>query len=146
MLISTKGRYALRVLIDLAEQPPMLYVPLKAIATRQEISEKYLESILRVLVKGNILTGLRGKGGGYRLLRSPDTYTVASILNLTEDSLAPVACLEEDVNSCERKSDCRTLAMWTGLDEMIQNYLSQITIADLINPDATSRMGDFYTI
>lgn len=131
MLISTKGRYALRVLIDLAQQPPEQFVPLKEIATRQNISEKYLESILRILVKSKLLTGVRGKGGGYRLTRSPDTYTVGSILRLTEDSLAPVSCLEEDATECARKGDCPTLNMWIGLDNLIQDYLNNISVADL---------------
>ena len=95
MLISTKGRYALRVMADLAEHPSEGYIPLKEIAQRQEISEKYLESILKLLVKGKILTGLRGKGGGYRLNKAPEEYTVASILDLTEETLAPVSCLEK---------------------------------------------------
>lgn len=135
MLISTKGRYALRVLVDLAEQPTENFTPLKEIANRQDISEKYLESILRMLVKGNVLAGLRGKGGGYRLLKSPNDYTVGSILRLTEESLAPVACLDGEENTCSRKDHCRTLAMWTGLDHLIQNYLNNITIDDLVTGD-----------
>ena len=94
MLVSTKGRYALRVMIDLAEHPTDGYIPLKLIAERQGISEKYLESIIKLLVRARLLTGLRGKGGGYRLTRSPEEYTVGNILRLTEDSMAPVACLE----------------------------------------------------
>ena len=94
MLISTKGRYALRVMIDLAEHQNAGYIPLKEVAQRQGISEKYLESIIKLLVKANLLNGVRGKGGGYRLTKSPDNYTVGSILRLTEDSLAPVSCLE----------------------------------------------------
>lgn len=132
MLISTKGRYALRVLVDLSEQPPENFTPLKEIAQRQNISEKYLESILRMLVKGNVLTGLRGKGGGYRLVKSPENYTISAILHLTEESLAPVACLEEKENNCARKDSCRTLSMWTGLDNLIENYLSNITLRDLM--------------
>lgn len=131
MLISTKGRYALRVLIDLAEQPADTYVPLKEIAQRQEISEKYLESILRILVKSNVLTGVRGKGGGYRYTNPPETYTVGSILRHTEESLAPVACLDQSDTPCHRKEDCRTLGLWIGLDQVIQDYLNNITIADL---------------
>ena len=96
MMISTKGRYALRVMIDLAEHQTEGYIPLKEIAQRQEISEKYLESILKILVQKKFLTGLRGKGGGYRLTRDPEMYTVGSILRLTEGTLAPVACLEND--------------------------------------------------
>ena len=119
MLISTKGRYALRVLIDMAEHEGADYVPLKAIAKRQEISEKYLESIAKLLVKGGILAGARGKGGGYRL-------------RLTEGTLAPVACLEEGVPVCARTADCRTYAMWQGLDQVISQYLDRFTIADLV--------------
>ena len=99
MLISTKGRYALRVMVDLAEHQSEGFIPLKVIAERQEISEKYLESIIKLLVKAKLLNGVRGKGGGYRLTKSPDQYTVGSILRLTEESLAPVACLEEGAAS-----------------------------------------------
>ena len=102
MMVSTKGRYALRVMIDLAEHQSEGYVPLKEIAARQEISEKYLESILKVLVQQRFLEGLRGKGGGYKLTRAPETYTVGSILRLTEGDLAPVACLEGPENRCRR--------------------------------------------
>ena len=135
MLISTKGRYSLRVMIDLAEQKSDRYIPLKEIAARQEISEKYLESIIKLLVKGKFLTGLRGKGGGYKLTKSPDQYTVGSILRLTEESLAPVACLEADAPSCPRTCDCRTLSLWKGLDKVINDYLDNVTVADLIRRD-----------
>ncbi len=132
MLISTKGRYALRVMIDLAEHPSEGYVPLKEIAERQEISEKYLESIIKLLVKARLLNGLRGKGGGYRLTRAPEQYAVGSILRLTEDSLAPVTCLEEGAGACPRAAECRTLPVWQGLDKVINDYLDQITLADMI--------------
>lgn len=132
MMISTRGRYALRVMIDLAQQNNDGYVPLKEIAARQEISEKYLENILKMLVKGRILTGLRGKGGGYRLNKAPKEYTVTEILELTEESLAPVSCLENDAEPCSRASECRTLGMWKGLDQLIRNYFDNITLADLI--------------
>ena len=135
MLISTKGRYSLRVMIDLAEQKSDRYIPLKEIAARQEISEKYLESIIKLLVKGKFLTGLRGKGGGYKLTKSPEQYTVGSILRLTEESLAPVACLEADAPSCPRTCDCRTLSLWKGLDRVINDYLDNVTVADLIRRD-----------
>lgn len=135
MLISTKGRYSLRVMIDLAENQSDRYIPLKEIAARQEISEKYLESIIKLLVKGKFLTGLRGKGGGYKLTKSPDQYTVGSILRLTEESLAPVACLEADAPSCPRTCDCRTLSLWKGLDRVINDYLDNVTVADLIRRD-----------
>ena len=132
MLVSTKGRYALRIMIDLAEHQSEAYVPLKETAARQEISEKYLEGIIKTLVKGKMLIGMRGKGGGYRLTKSPDQYTVGAILRLTETSLAPVTCLEEGQPACPRASDCRTLSMWQGLDKLITDYLDNITIADLM--------------
>lgn len=134
MRVSTKGRYALRVLIDLAEHQADGYVPLKVIAARQEISEKYLESILKVLVQHKVLTGLRGKGGGYRLMGSPAQYTVGGILRLTEGDLAPVACLGEAADCCPRSDQCRTLPMWQALGALISGYLDGITIADLMPP------------
>lgn len=143
MLISTKGRYALRVMVDLAEHPSDGFVPLRVIAERQEISEKYLESIIKLLVKAKLLNGLRGKGGGYRLTKAPEQYTVGSILRLTEDSLAPVSCLEEDAGSCPRASECRTLPVWQGLDKVINDYLDNITLADLTHPDM---VGNDYVI
>lgn len=143
MIISTKGRYALRVMIDLAEHQTDSYIPLKEIAQRQEISEKYLESILKSLVQHKFLTGMRGKGGGYRLTRAPELYTVGSILRLTEGSLAPVACLEDQVVQCHRMASCRTLPLWQGLDKLINDYFDGITIADLMGP---AREGDNYVI
>ena len=137
MLISTKGRYALRVMIDLAEHQSDGYIPLKAIAERQEISEKYLESIIKLLVKGRLLAGLRGKGGGYKLTMAPEQYTMDAILRLTEESLAPVACLEPGAAVCPRMASCRTLPLWQGLDKVIHNYLSSITLADLMHRDPT---------
>ena len=135
MLISTKGRYALRVMVDLAEHPNEGFIPLKVIAGRQEISEKYLENIIRLLVRAKLLNGLRGKGGGYQLTMAPDKYTVGSILRLTEESLAPVVCLEEDAATCSRRADCRTLSLWQGLDKVINDYLNNITVADLMRRD-----------
>lgn len=132
MLISTRGRYALRVMIDLAEHQSEGFLSLKEVAQRQEISEKYMESIIRMLVKARILESLRGKGGGYRLKKSPDQYTVSSILSLTEESLAPVACLEEGAEVCPRMGRCRTLLLWKGLDKVIRDYLENVTIADLM--------------
>lgn len=132
MMISTRGRYALRVMIDLAEQNTDGYTPLKEIAARQEISEKYLESILKLLVKGKALTGLRGKSGGYRLNRAPEEYTVTSILELTEESLAPVSCLEKEAEPCHRAEHCKTLNMWKGLTALIRDYFDHITLADLM--------------
>lgn len=132
MLISTKGRYSLRVMIDLAEHQSDGYIPLRTIAERQDVSEKYLESIVKLLVKTNFLTGLRGKGGGYQLTRTPEQYTIGSILRLTEDSLAPVACLEPGAASCPRAAQCRTLSLWQGLDKCINEYLDGFTLADLM--------------
>ena len=130
MIVSTKGRYALRVMIDLAEHQAERYVPLKEVAARQDISEEYLENILKVLVQNGFLEGLRGKGGGYRLTRSPDQYTVAEILLLTEGSLAPVSCLTPGAPACERMANCRTYTMWKGLNDLIADYFGKITLAD----------------
>ena len=143
MLISTKGRYALRVMIDLAEHQTEGYIPLKEIAQRQEISEKYLESIIKLLVKARVLSGVRGKGGGYKLTQPPERYTVYAILGLTEDSLAPVACLGEGADPCDRAAECRTLELWQGLDRVIRDYLSDVTVADLMRKGAG---GDDYVI
>jgi Rrf2 family iron-sulfur cluster assembly transcriptional regulator len=143
MIVSTKGRYALRVMIDLSEHQSEKYVPLKEIAARQEISEKYLENILKVLVQNGFLEGLRGKGGGYRLTRSPDQYTVGEILMLTEGSLAPVSCLTPSAAPCSRMANCRTYEMWKGLNDLISNYFSNITLADLARPD---QAGNDYVI
>ncbi|MFT0848538.1 RrF2 family transcriptional regulator [Actinomycetaceae bacterium L2_0104] len=142
MLVSTKGRYALRVMIDLAENQTVGYIPLKEIAERQDISEKYLESILKTLVRANVLAGQRGKGGGYRLTKDPSDYTVASILLLTEGSLAPVACLDE-ATPCPNHDKCRTLAMWQDLHRLIEEFFTGITIADLASSSAP---GDNYVI
>ena len=135
MMISTKGRYALRVMIDIAENQHDGYLPLREIAARQEISEKYLEAIVKSLVKAQYLTGLRGKAGGYRLTRPPQEYTVGSILRLTEGSLAPVACLGDNPPDCPRMADCRTLPMWRELYRRINEYVDSVTLADLIAPD-----------
>ena len=143
MLISTRGRYALRVMIDLAEHRSDDFIPLKVIAERQEISEKYLESIIKLLVKEHLLNGLRGKGGGYKLTKSPEQYTIGSILRLTEDSLAPVSCLESGANACPRAAECRTLPLWQGLNKVISDYLDNITVADLMQRDG---QGNDYVI
>ena len=143
MLISTKGRYSLRVMVDLAEHRADGYIPLKTIADRQEISEKYLESIIKLLVRAKLLEGLRGKGGGYRLTKAPDQYSIGSILRLTEESLAPVSCLEPGAAACPRMAACRTLPLWRGLDRLIGDYLDNVTVADLMQRDAE---GDDYVI
>ena len=121
-MISTKGRYALRVMIDLAEQNSAGYIPLNEIATRQQISEKYLEIILKVLVKNKLLEGQRGKGGGYRLTRPINEYTAGEILELTEGSLSSVACLAPDAPPCERQTSCVTLPMWKRFDQVVHNF------------------------
>lgn len=133
-MISTKGRYALRVMIDLAEHRDGGYTPLRAIARRQAISEKYLEGILKTLVREKLLAGPRGKEGKYRLTRPPETYTAGEILRLTEGSLAPVACLSSQAEPCPRMAEGRTLPMWR-LDHTIQAFLDGITLSDLMNPD-----------
>lgn len=143
MKISTKGRYAIRVMIDLAEHNNGEFITLMDIANRQEISEKYLEAIVSILSKNDLLISLRGKGGGYKLAREPEKYTVLSILSLTEGSLAPVACLENDLNSCARASQCKTLSMWEGLDQLIHDYLEGISIADLLDDN---KYADNYMI
>ena len=135
MLISTKGRYALRVMIDLAEHQAEGFIPLKVIAQRQDISEKYLESIIKQMVKAKLVSGLRGKGGGYQLTKAPEQYTVGSILRITEDSMAPVACLEPGSEACPRAAECRTLSLWRGLDKVINDYLDDFTLADLMHSD-----------
>ena len=136
MMISTRGRYALRVMLDLAENNTGKFIPLKEIAERQSISEKYLESIIAVLVKADFLTALRGKGGGYKLKKAPSQYSVGSILTLTEGSLAPVACLETKPNKCKRANECKTLPMWEKLDRLINDFFDGITICDLIENES----------
>lgn len=140
MLISTKGRYALRVMLELSDHDRNEYVPLSVIAKKQEISEKYLESILVVLSKAGAIDALRGKGGGYRLNRDPKDYTIGGILRLVEGSLAPVTCLDCKPNTCSRTVECRTLPLWEKLYALIENYLDGVTLADL---NDTSRIGDY---
>ena len=142
-MVSTKGRYALRVMVDLAEHQTEEYIPLKEIARRQEISEKYLESILKALVREKFLSGMRGKGGGYRLTRPPEQYRVGDILRLTEGDLAPVACLGQHPEPCSRIMACRTLPMWKKLNTMINEFFDGITLADLMAP---GQAGDDYVI
>lgn len=132
MLISTRGRYALRVLLELAQDKTGDYLPLPVLAARQEISEKYLEGIVSTLVKAGLLEGQRGKRGGYRLARAPEACSVGEVLRLTEGSLAPVSCLEGEENTCPRAGNCLTLPVWQRLDELITGYLSGVTLADLL--------------
>ena len=133
MKISTKGRYALRMLIDLAEHRNEGYIALKDIAKRQEISKKYLEQIVSVLNKPEILKTNRGYQGGYQLARSPEKYTVGDILRITEGGLAPVSCLEQEENLCERRSYCTTLFIWEGLYKAVNDYLDSITLQDILD-------------
>lgn len=132
MMISTRGRYALRVMTDLAENGADGYIPMKEIAARQEISLKYLEKILPGLVEAGYLEGVHGKGGGYRLRKDPEECKVSDILRVTDGDLAPVACLEAGAEKCERSAECRTLPLWDGLNEVITSYLDSVTIADLM--------------
>lgn len=132
MKISTKGRYALRMLLDMAEHQQRGYVTLKDIAQRQEISKKYLEQIALVLSQAGILHGVRGHQGGYRLVGAPEDYTVYRILHATEGSLAPVACLDQSDNLCQRCEECLTLPVWEGLDRLIHQYLESITLKDVM--------------
>jgi len=143
MMISTRGRYALRVMVDLAEHHGGGFLPLKDVAQRQEISEKYLESIIKVLVRSGLLEGVRGKGGGYRLTRQPEQYTVGEILRLMEGSLSPVACLEQEPMQCPRAAQCRTLPMWKGLYQIVNEYFDGITLSDLMDNGTD---GDDYVI
>ena len=135
MLISTRGRYALRILVDMAEHQTDGYMTLKEVAQRQDISEKYLEAIVKDLVKHNILNGVRGKGGGYRLCRTPEQINVGEVLRIMEGTLAPVACLEAGALPCARASECRTLEFWRGLDDAIRGYTEKYTIADLMRKE-----------
>ena len=143
MKISTKGRYALRMLIDLAEHQNNGFIALKDIAARQGISKKYLEQIVPVLNRSDILQTNRGFQGGYKLAKSPDHYTVGQILRLTEGSLAPVACLEHEPLECERQYDCATLPLWQGLYKVINEYLDGITLQDLLDQQREHYANDY---
>ena len=143
MLISTKGRYALRVLVDMAEHQSEGHIPLKEIAERQDISEKYLESIVKELVKNGIVSGVRGKGGGYQLCRPPEQINLGDVLCIMEGSLAPVACLEKGAAPCAHAAECRTLEFWRGLDEVIRNYTSSRYLSELMR---TGESGNDYVI
>lgn len=132
MIVSTKGRYALRVMIDIAEHHTEARTPLKEIAERQNISQKYIESIMTMLSKNGMVDAVHGKGGGYKLNRKPEEYKVGDILRLTEGTLSPVACLEAGAEECPRKAVCRTLPLWTKLDDLVENYLDSVTLKDLM--------------
>ena len=143
MKISTKGRYALRMLIDLAEHQNRGFVALKDIADRQNISKKYLEQIIPILNKSDILKTTRGSQGGYMLSKSPDKYTVGEILRLTEGSLAPVDCLNQDPIECDRSGECATLPVWQGLNRVINEYLDSITLQDILDQQRERYVNDY---
>jgi len=130
--VSTKGRYALRMLLDLAEHRGEGFISLKEIAERQGISKQYLEQIVSLLNTSNMLRTNRGKQGGYMLAKQPSEYTVREVLRITEGSLAPVTCLEEEVNLCDKATYCKTLSMWTGLQKAINDYLDSVTLQDMV--------------
>ena len=131
-MISTKGRYAIRVMIDLAEHENGNYIPLKDIAERQGISKKYLEIIVKDMVSGGLLYGASGKGGGYKLSRAPEEYNVGEILELMEGTMSPVACLLEGAPDCPRKDVCQTLPMWSEFDRMVHDFFYSKKLSDLI--------------
>lgn len=131
-MISTKGRYALRVLIDLAENENGSNIPLKDIAARQDISKKYLEIIVKEMVAGGLITGASGKGGGYRLLRKPEDYPVGEVLELMEGTLSSVACLADKTIECPRRSECQTLPLWAEYDQLVHDFFYSKKLSDLI--------------
>lgn len=144
MKISTKGRYALRLMLDMAVNGNGELVRIKDIAARQDISDKYLEQIISALNKAGFVKSIRGPQGGYRLTREPEQYTVGMILRITEGNLAPVACLEDDTNECSRQGGCVTLVLWKKLDEAIKGVVDTITLADLV--EWQKEKGDDYCI
>lgn len=133
MMVSTRGRYALRVLLDLAEHSGDGYVPMKDIARRQEVSKKYLEQIMPALTRGGLVEGVHGVGGGYRLTRPASEYHIGEILRLTEGNLAPVACLSSHATPCSRAAECRTLGMWSRFNQLTNEYFDGIALTDLLN-------------
>ena len=136
MIVSTKGRYALRVMLCLAQRQREEFVPLKEIAESENMSQKYLESIMTVLSKANFVDAVHGKGGGYRLNREPEKYTIGSILKLTEGSLSAVSCTTQGPAACSRSECCHTKPMWDKLDQLIDAFFEDITIADLLKKEA----------
>lgn len=141
-MISTKGRYSIRILLDLAEHASGGYIPMKDVARRQEISLKYIGKLMPALKEAGLLESSHGLGGGYRLTRLPDEYTLWEILCLAEGDMAPVACLQEGAAPCPRASECRTLSVWAGYDRLTRDYFSGITLADLLD----APLGDHYVI
>ena len=142
-MISSKGRYALRVMIDLARQNSDGYVPLKDIAERQNISKKYLEQIIPLFNRSDMLLTNRGAQGGYMLARTPDRYTVGEVLRLTEGTLAPVACAEQSPVLCDRSADCATLPVWRGLSRVINEYLDSVTLQDILDQERERAANDY---
>lgn len=132
-MISTRGRYAIRVMLDLAENQGDGYVPMKDVALRQNLSLKYLEQILPMLKQSKMVVGIHGKGGGYRLTKEPDKYLIGDILKATEKELAPVTCLSEGAATCPQRKSCKTIGFWEGLNDVINEYLNSKTLADLLN-------------
>ncbi len=143
MKISTKGRYALRLMLDLAMNDTGEFISIKSVADRQDISGKYLEQIISILSRSGFVKSVRGPQGGYKLAKAPSEYTVGMILRLTEGSLAPVACLEDDVNQCIRASFCPTLVVWKRLNEAINDVVDNITLEDLANMARENISNDY---
>ena len=141
-MISTKGRYAIRILLDLAEHHTGSYIPMKEVAARQEISLKYIERLMPALKAAGLIDSVHGAGGGYRLTREPEEYTLWEILTLAEGDLAPVSCLQRNAAPCQRAAECRTLPVWEGYQKLTENYFRGITLADLLN----TPQGDNYVI
>ena len=132
IMISTRGRYALRVMIDIASNQGDGYVPMKEVAARQGLSLKYLEQIIPPLTGHGLIKGIQGKGGGYRLTKEPSQYNIGEILRLTEKDLAPVSCLAEGAPECERRQKCKTVALWEGLEKVTNEYLNSKTLDELL--------------
>ena len=143
MMVSSKGRYALTVMTDIAKHDDDSYVSLADIAERENLSMKYLESIISILNKGGMLVSARGKNGGYKLAKKPEEYSINEILLLTEGSLAPVNCIMQDGVQCEKAAGCSTLPLWVGLDKVIDNYLGGITLEDIITGNRKKMLGDY---
>ena len=143
MMVSSKGRYALTVMVDIARNAGDNYVSLADIAERENLSMKYLESIISILNKGGLLVSARGKNGGYKLARKPNEYNISEILLLIEGSLAPVNCIMQDGVQCDKAANCSTLPLWAGLDKVIDKYLGGITLEDVIEGNRKKILGDY---
>ena len=143
MMVSTKGRYALTVMVDLAKISDGGFVSLSDIAEREHLSMKYLESIISILNKGGMLQSQRGKNGGYKLARKPEDYNISEILLLTEGTLAPVNCIMQEGVMCDKAATCSTLPLWAGLDDVINKYLSRITLEDIITGNRKKMLGEY---